>query len=341
MLHNFGLTVLFCLIVLNHTDAALSQEQILSLAKNGLFDSAQTECHVRLKADSQEIFSLNLLGKLTTKGEDSYQYYQKVLKAKNIEKYPAEREAAYYKLGQYFYARGQYIQAISFFKKNIFLFPKGDAFAQNMYWAGNACLNYSRVQEAFIDSAEAVFTELLRILSPKQYYYSLALEGMAKVRMHKNQLESAEETVNMALETASEDQKPGLYFLMYDIAKKQSKVSLQASWKEKIVARYPGSLEGRYLGKKSSIVLPKPISDKSLKSGFALQVGAFLKKENAENTAKKLKQKDITVDVFETKKESKSLFLLHTLIFSTRQSAEQYGEKVLKPQNISYYVVAK
>jgi tetratricopeptide (TPR) repeat protein len=280
------------------------------------------------------------MGKLASDGSESMEYFKKV-----AESAPGsnEKEEALYRIAQYYFAKGKYATSISFFRQAMNQFGKGKWNIPTRYWLGQAYLNHGAIQPEYIDSAEIHYIQFLKLLPNRHYYSTMALEGLAKARLNKNQTEPASETINMALESAPDDLKPNLYFLSFLLARHTADTSGQKEYAEKILSKYPYSLESKYLKEKYPEYRPYlkfPGASKN-HTGFALQLGAFSLRENAQKTAEELKAQNIDASIVIKEKNRTKLFLLQTGNFASRQNAENFGEQYLKPKGLSYYVVPK
>lgn len=76
-----------------------------------------------------------------------------------------------------------------------------------------------------------------------------------------------------------------------------------------------------------------PVAEKET---YALQVGAFSKKENAEMLVAALKSRDIEVRIVERTSVDRVLYLVRTKDFGTRQEAMKFGNDVLLPLKMEF-----
>lgn len=320
-------------------DYVLPKEEILSLARQGKWDSAYAASQFRLKQNPQDIFSNLMLGKLTLDGNKSITYFLNSLDSPKNEE---EKEESYYRVGQFYYTKGNYSKAISYFNKTLQSFPKGKWRKPAAYWLGVAYLIHGLTNKNYIDSAEVCFTQLLKSLTFKNYYYTMALEGLARVRITRNEMELASETISMAMESAPPEQHAHLHYLSYTIAQLTSDSTSVKYYANQLLTHYPGSLEAQHINVTSTRpnALNKTISQDN-KPGFALQVGAFSSKKNAEQLIKQWKSQNINLFLVEKITEKGVIFVLHTKKFHTRKNAENFGNTFLKRKMISYYVVEK
>lgn len=72
------------------------------------------------------------------------------------------------------------------------------------------------------------------------------------------------------------------------------------------------------------------------KETYALQVGAFSKKENAEMLVAALKSRDIEVRIVERTSVDRVLYLVRTKDFGSRQEAMKFGNDVLLPLKMEF-----
>ena len=74
---------------------------------------------------------------------------------------------------------------------------------------------------------------------------------------------------------------------------------------------------------------------------WSLQLGAFGIRSNAEMLVNSLQSKKIEARIEESHFDDRTLFLVQTGKFETREQAVEYGEKVLLPQHLEYQPVKK
>ena len=82
---------------------AATREEILSLARKGLLDSAFAVCKRALAGDPENAYLLLMMGKLSPDGKESSEYFKKAIKAGGAS---AEAEESLFRLGQFYYAAG-------------------------------------------------------------------------------------------------------------------------------------------------------------------------------------------------------------------------------------------
>lgn len=77
----------------------------------------------------------------------------------------------------------------------------------------------------------------------------------------------------------------------------------------------------------------------SVKTTWVLQLGAFGQETNAGNLSQSLQKHDIPTQITSKRSGEKTLFLLQTKPFPTREEALLYGEQKLKPIQIDFHPV--
>ncbi|MDB5102427.1 MAG: hypothetical protein JWP91_116 [Fibrobacteres bacterium] len=348
---------------------AAGRQEIISLARKGLLDSAFGLCKVALDSNPSDPFLLLMMGKLSPGGKESSEYFKKAIKAGGTS---PEAEESQFRLGQFNYAAGKYHLAIPYFREYLRLFPTGDWKEPAHYWMGNACLSIAQgrpEKAAYLDSGAAWFQKLLDRSHPDDYYYTLALEGLAKAKAAKGDREGAWEAARTALVRAPEEEQSPLLLLSAQLRQgvdRQEEKSLMA----RLIARYPQSPEARYLRKvnagldtskwKAGSGLPRPnaplIKDSlaiaprpadSLKKagetpalpsaakpgtqGFTLQLGAFSQGANAQAMMSNLAKLGFKPELVETIRAGKRMYQVRLGRFATFEAASEYARVNLKP----------
>lgn len=74
---------------------------------------------------------------------------------------------------------------------------------------------------------------------------------------------------------------------------------------------------------------------------WVLQLGAFSMKPNAETLANNLKKRKIPCNIIEISQESRTLFVVQTGEFETKEKAVDYGARILSPINIDFRPILK
>jgi len=233
------------------TASAAEREDILSLARKGLLDSAFAKCKTAFAAHPNDAFLLLMMGKLSPGGKESAEYFKQAIKAGGPS---PEAEESQFRLGQFHYAAGKYYLAIPFFRDYLKLFPNGDWQEPAHYWMGNACMSLAQGRPdkvAYLDSGAVWFQKLLDRSKPEDYYYPLALEGLAKAKAAKGDREGAWLAARTALDKAPEEEQSPLLLLAAQLRQgidREEEKGLMA----RLMSHYPQSPEARYLRKLNS-----------------------------------------------------------------------------------------
>lgn len=89
----------------------------------------------------------------------------------------------------------------------------------------------------------------------------------------------------------------------------------------------------------SSSAQPEPEKDPELKEAYAVQIGAFGNKNNAENLVAAIRQRKIEVSIVERISANGILYLVQTPHFGSRSEALEFAKKTFEPLNVEYSVV--
>ncbi len=345
----FGIVVI--LLAYIPAFSAFSEDHVRQMAKSGELDSAFRVCQAELKKNSSNYFCLNMSGKLAIQGKFSQANFDKILNSKSP---PLNfKEEALFKSGQYFYALGSYLRASQLFARGQSVSSNRDSKIQSTYWLGQSQVNLGYTKPDYLDSAETTFIGLLKDLRSADYFYALALEGLAKVRISKGEWTDADETISMALEYAKPDQRSGLAGLKFRIAEGNNQRPLMKSLAKDLLTQYPLSMEANYISGKypqmvSKLALSAPTQEnrpqpKTVQSagirGFCLQIGAFSSRARASEVQSEHAAKGLKTHVKAKETSTGKIFTISTQSFPTRKEALQFGQKKLKALGISYYVV--
>ncbi|HLP41785.1 MAG TPA: tetratricopeptide repeat protein, partial [Fibrobacteria bacterium] len=230
-----------------YSPAAL-REEIRSLARRGLFDSALALCRRALEFDSNDTYARFMAGKLAPEGKTSAEHFKRVLESGRS---GPEAEESRFRLGQYYYAAGKYHLAIPYFRDYLRLYPKGDWREPAHYWMGSACLALAQAQPeraAYLDTGMVYFQRLRESVPQDHYYHALALEGLAKARVAKGNWAGAWEAVKAALDRAPEDERASILLLAAQLRRGVDRKE-ELRLLTRLAAEHPRSPEARNLRK--------------------------------------------------------------------------------------------
>jgi|GEM_PF-5200569 len=195
----------------------------------------------RLKHYPLETQSLLLLARLNLQGSP----IEDILLSIPTDSQTTHQGAPLIQLGEWYFAAGQFSKAIYYWSDLYKRLPQSPLAAQALYQWGSTLVLMHR--EGLADSAESIFTELLKLQKPSGPFYSLALEGIAKSRLAQKEPSSAKDALLKALETAAPQQIPGLYLLLYQASRMSKDLSGRDYYKNILKTQYPQSPEYRSL----------------------------------------------------------------------------------------------
>lgn len=92
-------------------------------------------------------------------------------------------------------------------------------------------------------------------------------------------------------------------------------------------------------GSSSSTAQPAAEKAQEPREAYAVQIGAFGNKGNAENLVKAIEQRNIKVSIVERVSESGILYLVQTPHFGSRSEALEYAKATFEPLKVDYSVV--
>jgi outer membrane protein assembly factor BamD (BamD/ComL family) len=358
------MALILIMVLLSHTgqtqtvsdgigDAPTLRDRVAALAEQGLMDSAYAL--VLIADDGVDPREKALLaGKLSPRGDQAAKALQ-TLKTEG-KKSPEQAEALYL-LGQYQYAAGRYQMAIPEFREYLRRYPKGEDADRATYWMANACLHLALTQperSAYLDSGLLYLSRMPSLNTPGAYYASLAAECAARILLAREEYAAADSVLREAMRHAPEDEKPALMLLRALWLRTTDRSYADAI--QSLKTDFPRSPEAEYVRRLKS-QLPKaasiPRKDESdpaatqparatkpngADSVYALQVGSFAQRENAEALMQQLVRKGMRVELESHKRGHQFLTLVLVGQFQSAAEAEVYGTENLKPLQVMYQV---
>jgi cell division septation protein DedD len=308
--------ILFCLISFHSiSQGALTQEEIRLGEAVGVHASQGrwTEALEIAEKLSGPLRDLTL-AKLELSGELSARLLNTVSDSGKTG-HPLQRSEAWYRLGQYQYARGAYHLAIPAFRFHLSRDPDGPLAEAARYAMGMACLLFTRSREgkeAYLDTGKIYLEPLLK--HSQGTYRVLGAEAAARIALERGQKKAALQTVQSVLESAPQDEEAALLLLGIEALEKDD--PQEASNWAKQLSRFPLSPEWSWLKTNRPQWTQLPIESKSTQdlserrvqpkskeekkdSGYVLQFGAFEAAPNAKALQSKLLASKIPAKVVE------------------------------------------
>jgi tetratricopeptide (TPR) repeat protein len=233
-------------------------------------------------------------------------------------------EEAFYRMGQYYYAQGAYGSAVRMFDSLLLVFPAGYFKGEALFWKGLSLLSAGAK-----DSAQALLAKLPEddpaVLVRGQVVLGVLLARDGKCAESSRCLEKALKLGDNALRSAAYYQLSRNYFALSDTAQ-------ALFYAKKLKDEFPGAIEApqaeidltELLSGKGKTVATAPAAAPS-REAFALQLGAFQSRENAEKVKKKYADTYGNTDIAETRRDSGILYVVRLGNFKNAKDAEQFA----------------
>ncbi len=217
--------------------------------------------------------------------------------------------------------------------------------------------------------ASARLDTLLSMTEPENAYFAELLLTRSRLHLLQGNLHQSVRTWKMAASSAAADLQLPLYQLCDDISKQDSslvhecprfrpKDSTLVAVDRVRIAPNPAfrsssssaALSSSSVSLSSSSAAPvspaatttvAPVVPTATAPGkWALQVGAFGMQDNATTQVQNLKKQKIVGRIVEKAGKNRTLYLVLTGNFATKQEAQDYGQKVLTPLKLDYQPVS-
>ncbi len=303
---------------------------------------------------------LLLVAKLSMEQKSFFTYYQKLLKQT---KKTVFQEEALYRIGQFYYSKGNYSNAIKSFGRLVKDYSDGSWFTLGLYWLGYSFLNQQKpVSPENLAVAHKHFTHLLTSTPSKNSYQVLVLMGLIDVSVYQGNQERTLELLDIAFESLVSSFAPELYLLAY----LNNQGETRQRYKQTLKKKYPLSFEARWMNqielnrkqkhKKSvekTVIKGEPKKELKKKSkkrivskskkGIFIQLGFFSSYDNAKRLLDK-KQRitkmnlHIEKEVVNKASNKASFYLVRSKNYASRKLAYKVAQKELEPLKIPYYI---
>lgn len=219
--------------------------------------------------------------------------------------------------------------------------------------------------------ASARLDTLLSMTEPENAYFAELLLTRSRLHLMQGNLHQSVRTWKMAASSAAADLQLPLYQLCDDISKQDSslvhecprfrpKDSTLVAVDRVRIAPNPAfrssssaavlSSSSMSLSSSSSAPIPvssavttavaSVVSTAPTSGKWALQLGAFGMQDNATTQVQNLKKQKIVGRIVEKAGKNRTLFLVLTGNFATKQEAQDYGQRVLVPLKLDYQPVS-
>ncbi len=266
------------------------------------------------------------------------------------------KEDAYFQLAHYYYLKEELGMSIYYFRKCIVQNLEGKLAPKAHYWMGLTCSLYGKKKESYLDSAEFHFRSASKMIPETNPIYSLSIAGISQLRWLKGEKEASGAILEMARENQTHETRGVLGWLGYFHNQEDSDNSKSIAFAKSLAYQCPHCLETSLLDidvesiiatapklqaspQKTEVEISPPVKITKEDPKVALQLGAYSNQENALAFKKQLKEKGVDAIVLSEMRNGKSMFLVRVPGFPNRGEAEEYGEKKLTLQGLSYYVI--
>lgn len=245
------------------------------------------------------------------------------------------REAAL-ALARVHYARGEYSEAVNLL--NIFSpgVEKDFIGRQALIQCGLALLAQGDSPGAlqFLRSAEP---DLLGSPQEEAYFFALA-----EAALRANKPADAGEALRRLLEKhAKGDYGPQALYALAQSMETVGRTGDAAGVFRQIMVRFPMSYEAARVRDRGIRLTPAPASPLSLGGGFAIQVGAFSRRDLADALASDLKSAGVEDVSVKQGTENPPVYRVRAGSFATREEARALGERFRRERGFSFTVVPR
>jgi len=245
------------------------------------------------------------------------------------------REAAL-ALARVHYARGEYSEAVNLL--NIFSpgVEKDFIGRQALIQCGLALLAQGDAPGAlqFLRSAEP---DLLGSPQEEAYFFALA-----EAALRANKPAEAGEALRRLLEKhAKGDYGPQALYALAQSMETVGRTGDAAGVFRQIMVRFPMSYEAARVRDRGIRLTPAPASPLSLGGGFAIQVGAFSRRDLADALASDLKSAGVEDVSVKQGTENPPVYRVRAGSFTTREEARALGERFRRERGFSFTVVPR
>jgi len=236
-------------------------------------------------------------------------------------------EEAFYRMGQYYYAKGEYAAASRAFDSLLLGFPAGYFKSEGLFWKGLSCLSSGSK-----DSAQACLGRLTEE-DPAVYVRGRIVLGILLARDGK--YAESNQSLEKALKLGDNALRSTAYFQLSRNFKTLGDTAQAAAYMKKLKEEFPDALEAPQAEidlKELLKGMEKPVSAPAAAplpavqhESFTLQLGAFQSRENAEKQRKKYADTYGNTDIAESRRDNTTLFIVRLGNFKSPKDAEEFA----------------
>lgn len=283
-------------------------------------------------------------GKLELGGEASTRGYGEVAEQSDASTPREMRAEAVFRLGQSHYAAGRHHLAIPQFRLYLARFPDGTFADEAAYWMAHSSLVFARQRPdraAYLDTALAYLARLER--DRTGYYWPMARAASARVHLARGDSAAAAAALRDARAYAPPEERPAALLLSLQA---EPRSAAAAAWEDSLRWNWPLSPEARSLPRPQAEPAPAPTPAKASipqpatpAAGYALQLGAFSQRENAERLARELAERKVTARVAPLQADGRTLYRVLAGSYPDAETALREGQRTVKPLGYEFRVV--
>ncbi|MBD3317639.1 MAG: hypothetical protein GF344_17760 [Chitinivibrionales bacterium] len=313
----FRITIAVCLAAVGVSTEANDAALSLSFLAQGNTEEARIYAVRGFAADSAAPLNRFAMARVITDANRARTLYRLV--ARDASAADSMRAAAYARLGEYSFVRGEYDTARALFGKAATLSDKPGYQhnrARALHKSGNTEAAEGLWATAAANDPKALFHLGGSFFSRKRYKQALnSFSGTAQME------DSSIVAPSLAMAAVS--------------ASKAGFGEEAEDYGRMLVKRYPFILEEKLLREAGAI------ESKSIPEGYSIQVGAFGRPENAKRLKEELSRKFGTVSVVKERNEMRTLHKVWIGSFDSEHAALDYGERMVRPLGMPFRVVKR
>jgi tetratricopeptide (TPR) repeat protein len=273
------------------------------------------------------------------RGEKALALFQRVALPGLKDEYAEE---ANYRMGQYYYAKGEYAAAARVFDSLVLGFPAGYFKSEAMFWKALSFLSSGNK-----DSALALLGRLTEE-DPAVYVRGRIVLGVLLARDGK--YAESNQSLEKALKLGDNALRSTAYYQLSRNFRALSDTGQAAVYAKKLKEEFPNALETPQAEIDLKTLLKgseKPVSVSAVpvavppRESFTLQLGAFQNRENAEKLRRKYADTYGNTEVMENKRENTTLYVVRLGSFKNPKDAEEFATLELSLTAKDFKVVKK
>jgi tetratricopeptide (TPR) repeat protein len=267
-------------------------------------------------------------------GSKALRYYQTIAASSAGEDLSEE---AIFRMGQYYYARGDHPLALQMFDRLRGEFSEAFHREEALFWQALSYLSLGNTDSAKVRLAR-VTEEDPAVHVRAQIVLGILLAKEGKYGESNICLERALKMGDNALRSTA-------YYQLCRNSAALSDLKSAAAYAKKLKDEFPNALETPQLT--DNLWAPSPNKEKDKNEDFAskheftLQLGAFQNRENAENLKRKYSDTYGNTDVAEMKRDGTSLYVVRLGRFKDPKDAEEFAALELNLSPKSYKILKR